>query len=292
MFTIGDFAAYGQVSVRMLRHYDAIGLLPPARVDPVTGHRGYEAAQLARLNRIIALKDLGFSLRQVAVLLDDRVDAEQLRGMLRLRRAELAAAAAAAADRLAQVERRLLTIESEGTMPVDEVVVKPLPALRVAALSGTADSFDPRHLGAVLRPLLRGARARIAAAGVQAAGPDLAWFEPLPEGAYGVTVHAGVPVRGGVPYVLLPAVPRAATLVHRGSPESVLASIQKLARWVEAAGLVPEPPGREHFLTAGGEPSSWLTEIQVPVAAPAAPGRTPPAAVPSPLRPGGGFPRS
>ena len=59
MFGIGDFARHGRVSVRMLRHYDAIGLLRPAHVDPGTGYRYYRAGQLADLNRIVALKDLG-----------------------------------------------------------------------------------------------------------------------------------------------------------------------------------------------------------------------------------------
>ena len=65
MFSIGEFARHGRISVRMLRHYDAIGVLVPATVDPVSGYRFYQAGQLSRLNRIIALKDLGFSLRQV-----------------------------------------------------------------------------------------------------------------------------------------------------------------------------------------------------------------------------------
>ena len=66
MFTIGDFARLGQVSVRMLRHYDGIGLLQPARVDR-NGYRRYGAHQLARLNRIVAMKDLGFTLEQVRI---------------------------------------------------------------------------------------------------------------------------------------------------------------------------------------------------------------------------------
>lgn len=91
MFTIGDFARHGRVSVRMLRHYDATGLLRPAHVDPATGYRYYTAAQLARLNRVIALKDLGFTLQQVQEILDEKVTTEELRAMLRLRRAELEA---------------------------------------------------------------------------------------------------------------------------------------------------------------------------------------------------------
>jgi len=82
VLAIGDFARLGRVSVRMLRHYDAIGLLRPAHVDPTTGYRSYQAAQLAELNRIVALKDLGFTLEQVRVMLDERVSVEQVRGML------------------------------------------------------------------------------------------------------------------------------------------------------------------------------------------------------------------
>ena len=78
MFSIGDFARHGRVSVRMLRHYDAIGLLRPAAVDRATGYRSYEAQQLARLNRIVALKDLGFTLQQVQSILDDKVSVEEL----------------------------------------------------------------------------------------------------------------------------------------------------------------------------------------------------------------------
>ena len=64
MVSIGEFARLGGVSVRTLRHYDEIGLLRPAQVDPVTGYRGYLASQLGQLNRILALKELGLSLTQ------------------------------------------------------------------------------------------------------------------------------------------------------------------------------------------------------------------------------------
>lgn len=143
MFSIGDFAWHGRVSVRMLRHYDAIGLLHPAHVDQVTGYRSYEAHQLSRLNRIVALKDLGFTLQQVRSVLDESVSAEELRGMLRLRHAELQSQMVANTARLAQVEARLEIIEREGAMPAGDVQVKQIPAVRVAELIGTAASFEP-----------------------------------------------------------------------------------------------------------------------------------------------------
>ena len=153
MFTIGDFARHGQVSVRMLRHYDMTGLLRPAWVDPASGYRFYEAAQLARLNRIVALKDLGFTLEQVAAMLDEQVSAEQLRGMLRLRQAELQSAIAADRLRLAQVEARLRIIEMEGTMPVEDIGVKRIPAVRVAELTAIAAGLEPAAIGPVIQPL-------------------------------------------------------------------------------------------------------------------------------------------
>ena len=58
---ISDFARLGQVSVRMLRHYDALGLLVPDHVEPASGYRSYSPEQLHLLNRLVALKDLGFT---------------------------------------------------------------------------------------------------------------------------------------------------------------------------------------------------------------------------------------
>lgn len=194
MFNIGDFAKHGRVSVRMLRHYDAIGLLRPARVDPASGYRFYEAAQLARLNRVIALKDLGFTLHQVLAVLDDRVDAAELRGMLRLRRAELAAAMAADARRLARVEARLRTIESEGTMSAHDVVVKRVPSVRVAELTGVAASYEPEEIGPVIGPLFAELCRRLAEAGVAEAGPSVARYEDVPDGDGAVLIRVAVPV--------------------------------------------------------------------------------------------------
>lgn len=142
MLSIGDFARHGRVSVRMLRHYDLIGLLVPARVDFVSGYRFYEVGQLTRLHRIIALKELGFTLDQVGRMLDDAVSGAEMRAMLALRRADLEQRIAADRERLVRVEARLRVIEKEGTMPTDEIVVKTVPA--VLPHSGT----QPRgHLG-------------------------------------------------------------------------------------------------------------------------------------------------
>ena len=62
MFRIGEFSQITRVTVDTLRYYDALGLLKPAKVDPFTGYRYYSARQLMSLNRILVLKEVGFSL--------------------------------------------------------------------------------------------------------------------------------------------------------------------------------------------------------------------------------------
>ena len=89
MFKIGEFSKLVQVPVPTLRYYDQVGLLKPIEVDPLTGYRYYSASQMPRLNRILALKGLGFSLEQIAAALDEGLTPEQMRGMLRLRHAQI-----------------------------------------------------------------------------------------------------------------------------------------------------------------------------------------------------------
>ena len=111
MLSIGAFALHGGVSVRMLRHYDALGLLTPAAVDRFTGYRRYEPGQLARLNRLVTLKDLGFTLEQIGPILDSDVSGSELRAMLLMRRAQIEQQIASDHDKLAAIEHRLRMIE-------------------------------------------------------------------------------------------------------------------------------------------------------------------------------------
>src|SRR5690349_19664882 len=89
-FKIGDFSQLGQVSVRTLRLYDQLDLIKPAETDQWTGYRYYTLDQLPRLHRILALKDLGLSLDQIAQLLKNDLPVKQMREMLLQKQTELA----------------------------------------------------------------------------------------------------------------------------------------------------------------------------------------------------------
>ena len=94
-----------------LRYYDERALLKPSQVDRFTGYRYYATEQLQRLNRILALKELGLSLDQIGQMLEGDVSAAELRGMLRLRHAELENQMQDAHAQLDRVAARLRQIE-------------------------------------------------------------------------------------------------------------------------------------------------------------------------------------
>lgn len=142
MLRIGDFSQLAQVSIRALRIYDEMGLLKPVRVDKFNGYRYYETDQLPRLNRILALKDLGFSLEQISHLLDGELSAEKLRGMLMMKQAEIERELNESQMRLMRVEARLRQIEREGKIAPYEVTVKEVSALTIASLRKTMATFE------------------------------------------------------------------------------------------------------------------------------------------------------
>ncbi|GAA2724510.1 MULTISPECIES: MerR family transcriptional regulator [Streptomyces] len=69
-YSVGQVADFAGVTVRTLHHYDEIGLLVPSGRSHA-GHRRYEDADLDRLQQILFYRELGFSLDEVAALLDD-----------------------------------------------------------------------------------------------------------------------------------------------------------------------------------------------------------------------------
>jgi DNA-binding transcriptional MerR regulator len=263
MLKIGDFARLGQVSVRMLRNYDELGLLTPAHIDQWTNYRSYTAGQLARLNRIVALKGLGFSLDAVGRLLDENLTVEQLQGMLRLRRAELAEELRSTSERLAAVERRLHLIEGEATMSEREFVVKSLPAIRMAERTATAANQE--EISAYVGPLFDQVADALMAAGAHL-GSAVGYYLTTEDG---LECHAGFAYDGaaaeGFEIGDLPGVDDAVTLVHLGSMATIGESWQAIGGWLGDNGAEPSGACREIYLeTPMDDQDRWVTELQQP----------------------------
>ncbi|EFG65714.1 LOW QUALITY PROTEIN: transcriptional regulator, partial [Streptomyces sp. SPB074] len=251
---------------------DAAALRRPGAPAPRTGYRFYTAEQLGRLNRVIALKELGFSLQEVGRLLAEDVAPAELRGMLRLRQTQLAREEAAARTRLARIGARLHVIESEGHMSTQDIVVKNLPAVRAAGLTAVAPAYDPDAITPVIGPLFDEVCRLLEAAGIRPQGPGIGHYVQRQGEDGPVEVHALFPVGAepaagsGLRAVTLPAAARAATLVHHGSMDTVLASEQLMSRWPETEGARAAGLTREVYLECAGEPATWVTELQMPLA--------------------------
>src|SRR5512133_248258 len=142
MFRIGEFSRLGGVTIETLRHYETLGLLKPEQVDPFTGYRYYSARQLPSLNRILALKEAGLSLDQIARILQDKLTAEELCGMLKAQLVQAESAIAAAELRRERILSRLNYLELEENMPAYEVSLKAIDAHTIAAIRETVPAIE------------------------------------------------------------------------------------------------------------------------------------------------------
>jgi DNA-binding transcriptional MerR regulator len=204
MFTIGEFARLGDISIRMLRHYDEIGLLTPAWVDPDTGYRGYTIGQLRDLNRIVALRGLGCSLAEARQLLSG-IAVIELRSMLLLRWAELAQQLEAGRSSLARVEARLRAIEREDEL-ADDVVVKTAPTQRLLAVERPIPGFGPDNIAPVLNPAYDELSGIVAAMGLDPDRVYLSCYDiSAGEAGKSITMFVGTPVPDEITDVRKPA---------------------------------------------------------------------------------------
>ncbi len=282
MIKIGDFSKLAHVSIKTLHHYNELGLLVPAHVDRYTAYRYYEIGQLRRLNRILALKDLGFALEQVAQLLDEDLSAAELRGMLRIKQMELASRVDEEQMRLQRVEQRLVQIEHEHDRLEELVAVKNIPAQTVLSASLVAAREEllaeaRNSLHALLKGQLEDAR-------LKPAGPWFALVNELPYAeadleltlAVEVTLrrnqHSGDWKGSPVRVLELEAVPEMASIIHQEDVTRLPQSYAALYTWSQRNGYQPCAPCREIYLPAEGvgadplaDPSAGCIELQCPL---------------------------
>jgi DNA-binding transcriptional MerR regulator len=273
MLKISDFSKLSLVSVKALRYYDERGLLKPARVDPSTGYRFYSASQLTRLNRILAMKDMGLDLSQIALLLDQEPTPDQIRGMLRLKQVELHQQLEEGQARLARIEAWLQAFEQEATMPAYDVVIKSVVALRVAQARGVAPKMEQPELGITLGRLFAEVMGSITQQGATIVGPGITLYYDLEYREREISVGACLAFEGSlfeseqVKVVELPAVEAMASVIHHGSFSTMHQAYNAILPWIEANGYHIRGPNRELNLEfeSGGDESTFVTEIQFPV---------------------------
>ena len=141
MLKIGEFSKLSRVSIRMLRHYDDIGLLKPAEIDNFTGYRYYREDQLFTISRITALKDMGFSLADIVKIIDSYDDKEKMEAFLSERQKELAKLSEETEYKLMLLETARKRLRKEQNMSFD-VTVKTIPERYAATVHMVVPHYE------------------------------------------------------------------------------------------------------------------------------------------------------
>ncbi|MEO6064071.1 MAG: MerR family transcriptional regulator [Thermoflexales bacterium] len=284
MLKISDFSKLAQVPTATLRYYDQLGLLKPAAVDKFTEYRFYAVDQLPRLNRILALRDLGFSLDQIAGQLNGNPSARELRDMLVERRSGAEREIAEAQDRLARVEQRLRFIEAEGAPPQFDLVVKAVAPQWVVSVRKVVPQMD--QMGDFCAEMHATLLSWIGTSGLVRLGlpaPQMLNLyhnaeytetdldveaavmvaRPVSAGRVESGVATGVGVKQISGYDMV------ASGIHRGPMEDAPMLAQALFAWVGQNDYTIVGPLRELHLAGQGEsdvePVEHIVELQLPI---------------------------
>ncbi|HET9590385.1 MAG TPA: MerR family transcriptional regulator [Anaerolineales bacterium] len=279
MFRIGEFSRLSRVSVRMLRHYDQLGLLKPSHTDSFTNYRYYSADQLPRLNRILALRDLGFSLEQIANMLDEELSSEQLLGMLKLRQAEIEQQMQIEQSRLARLEARIHQMNSKEARQVYDVILRGLESQLVLSRREIAGDDDR------IQYMFEEAEAYVAQFNARADKPPMTIYHDQEYREKDIDAEVILPLKFAIAgrdemrVVALPQLETVACVVHTGDYTTIYQAYNALLEWIEANGYHMAGPVREVYLryTADGlgfdlpptylakDSNSFVTELQLPV---------------------------
>jgi DNA-binding transcriptional MerR regulator len=275
MLKIGEFSHLSQVTVKTLHHYDDIGLFKPSQIDRFTSYRYYTLDQLPRIHSIMALKELGLSLEEIAQVLQQDLPPEQLRGMYRLKQAESLQRLREEQARLSQIEFRLRQIELEGMMQTVDIVIKRIEPFYALTLRRTELTREKRvMIGKAIEEADKEGQVKW-----NGASPVEILYEEEFHGDYSdseVTVPVDLPhaptvslgVAGTMTLREIPAIEAAATYMHQGDYPSLNDKYVFLQRWAVENSY--KLGGVWRFVYHRGpmhhvDPSDYLTELQHPL---------------------------
>jgi DNA-binding transcriptional MerR regulator len=271
MLKIAEFSRLTQVPAKTLRYYDEIGLFHPSQVDPLTGYRWYAIEQISHLNRILVLRDLGVPLAQITQMIQEEISIDELRGMLRLRRAKILQQLEEDTRQLVHIEARLQQIEHEGRVPNYEVVVKHVDACWV--IGQRALISDLADIGSVVSGQFQRIFSYLHQNGCNSIGGGIGLYFDQEFQATDISLATTIPIaepidsNGSLECWQLPAVPHMACTIHRGPYLDLGEAHAALLRWIDTNGYAVGIPYREIYLQFGNEPSQFVTELQYPLLA-------------------------
>ncbi len=286
---IGDFSRLTGITVKTLRYYDELGILKPAGVDSFTGYRSYSADQVPRLYRIIALKDMGLSLEEIARLLQDDVSITHILDILHIKQEALKKRLEDESEHLKWLEAWIRETENGNELPAYQVTLKKvLPQPVVTVRTMIPNTFDPKPVAAKILPAVSGLFNHILNSNARVVGPAIGMFHgetyetPEFDWELALPVSQEVPSTDEYQYKELAGYDQVVSLIHQGGVNSGAPANRALVRWFEANPYRIIGPRREVYLIDftvtgadrrivftetenGSPPGTFVVEIQIPV---------------------------
>ena len=266
MLKIGDFSKLSRVSIRMLRHYDDIGLLKPAEIDQFTGYRYYREDQLFTIGRITALKDMGFSLADIIRMLEVHDDPEKMEAFLAAREKELSELSKETEYKLMLLETARKRLRKEQIMKYD-VTVKTIPERYAATVHMVVPHYEDEGklwgMMAECNPPLVPADPCLAAAEFL----DKEYKEENVEIMIWMTVKGTYQDTEHVKFQTLPAV-RVASCIIKGSYENMADATASAVSWINENGYEVSGPMFNIYHVGPVQtqnPEEFVTEVCFPI---------------------------
>ena len=268
MLKIGEFSKLSRVSVRMLRHYDEIGLLKPAKIDRFTDYRYYREDQLPTVCRITALKDMGFSLADIVKILAVYEDRQQLEQFFSARQRDLEALSRDTAHKLTLLDAARKRLRKEEDMRYN-VTIKTIPERYAATVQMTLPRYEDEGMiwGVLAEETCRMKLVEADPCLCAVTYLDGEYKEENVEMMAWKTVKGCYPDTEHVKFRTLPEV-TVASCTYQGSYTLITEVYAAVVAWLEANGYEPAGPMFNIYHVSPHEtqnPDEFVTEICYPV---------------------------
>lgn len=261
MYTIGQFSRICRVTAKALRHYEKIGLLAPARVKPVNQYRYYTSEQVALLNQITFMKELGIPLKVIKRMIDRQEGPEEVANLLEGHRKHLLQQVDLCNSRLFKLARWQKTQEVQTMSEVVhyDVTIKMVPEVQVVSKRQVLTNL-PQDLPDLMRSSLE-------QAGDACAGAPMVIYHDEEYNPERVDVEAAWPVSDAARATgKLPAC-QAVSVVHVGPYDKLEQAYGAAFAYINEHGYRVAGPMRDVYFNdpATTPPEKLVTEILVPV---------------------------
>ncbi len=268
MVPIGRFSKMTRLSLKALRHYDEIGLLVPAKVDPSSGYRYYRLSQANEAEAIRTLRSLDMPLDEIGEAL--ATDDPEVSGkVLDAHRRRLAGALAENRRRLGFIER---LIRTEDPIVHYTVTTLQVPDQTVLSLRSRATWED---VGDVIQAGFGTLAGALGAAGRTPSGQPFIVFHDVIDAETAGELELCIPIEEPAEPDRLPDRVRSRTVdgglvastVHRGPYDEIAPAYHVLTGWIQEHGHQPSGPPREVYLDDPTlvAPGEQRTEVQWPI---------------------------